>query len=149
MYLIVDIIMKNKSSEGGTSLSSCSNTSKYSRSKYKRCMLKSHHISQIQPTSISSATSIDFPSLQGYQRRHQIISWVSLITNGILKLKCIRIGPLCSHTSKYSRSKYKVYSQRNNLWYPLKIAVKILDFSLLLPIQLSLFQLCNSKSCHS
>ena len=54
----------------------------------------------------------------------------------------------------YSRRKYYCCHQ-NAKYFLLKngsfsnIAIAILDFSLLLPIQLSLFQLCDSKSCRS
>ena len=38
---------------------------------------------------------------------------------------------------------------RNNFWYPIKIPYCNIGHSLLLTIQLSLFQLCNIKSCRS
>ena len=56
----------------------------------------------------------------------------------------------------YSRRKYYCYHQNTKKkLLPIKngifsnIAKAILDFSLLLPIYLSLFQLCDSKSCRS
>ena len=44
----------------------------------------------------------------------------------------------------------RMYNRRKYCWYPVKmVAVAILGFSLLLPIQLSLFQICDGKSCRS
>ena len=42
-----------------------------------------------------------------------------------------------------------VTTKKRNNFFTLKMVIAILDFSLLLPIYLSLFQLCDSKSCRS